>query len=216
MDIKKIASLVLFSLFCYSASAQHDQCEKCDMLREEYDIAQGDEKARLYEFFKQECLQQDTVFVGEQGQAAKQQEATSYQVRAKGKCIDYQEVKEFEVKTKKETRSYKIQKKDTVYTFATTQPSFPGGVPSLIRYISDNVRYPEQAKANRKQGTVYLQIVVDKSGSISSIKTVRSPDKELTNEAVRIVKSMPKWEPAKFKTVPVSMVYVLPVKFTLR
>ncbi len=198
-----------------SLAAQDYGCDKCSMLQEEYEAANGAEKDKIYAFFKQECLQTDTVFVTETGGVTSQAMASNMQVVEKGKCIDYKQVKEFEKSTKKETRSYRVTKKDTVYTFATTAAIFPGGDTELVSFLVKNVKYPEQAKDKKAEGTVYLRFVVQSDGTISQMKALRSPDAALTAEAIRVVKTMPKWEPARYKKEAVSMMYVLPVKFRL-
>ncbi|HMT29759.1 MAG TPA: energy transducer TonB [Bacteroidia bacterium] len=212
--MKRFLILLLFS--STQLFAQHDGCDKCSMLQEEYEAAVSPEKEKIYAFFKQECLQTDTVFVSDQGVVQKAEVATNMKVVDKGKCIDYQIVKEYVKATKKETRSYSVSKKDTVYTFASTQPVFPGGDVELMKYLSKNIQYPAKAAAEEIQGTVYLQFVVTKNGTVGSVKAIRSPNAELTTEAIRVVKSMPKWTPATYKNEPVSMRFVLPVKFKLK
>ena len=193
----------------------HDGCDKCDMLREECEVSIAPKKEEICAFFRKECLQTDTVFVSDKGTVEKPSEATAYQVVAKGKCIDYKEVKEYEKASKKETRSYSIVKKDTVYSFASQNAAFPGGDIELVNFLTKNIKYPATAKTKKIEGTVYLKFVVSKTGSIINIKAMRSPDPELTTEAIRVVKSMPKWEPGRFRKEAVSMVYILPVKFKL-
>jgi len=213
-SMKHILILLLFST--NQLLAQHDGCDKCSMLQEEYDAAVSPEKEKIYVFFKQECLQTDTFFVSEQGVEQKAELATNVKVVEKGKCIDYQIVKEYVKATKKETRSYSVSKKDTVYTFASTLPVFSGGDAELMKYLSKNIRYPAKAASEGLEGSVYLQFVITKNGTVVNIKAIRSPGTELTNEAIRVVKSMPKWTPATYKNEPVSMRFVLPVKFKLK
>jgi len=209
-----VIGLVLL-LFPVKVSAQHDGCDKCDMLREECEVSVSPKKEEVCAFFRKECLQTDTIFVSDKGEVEKPADATAYQVVAKGKCIDYKEVKEYEKATKKETRTYSIVKKDTVYSFASQQATFPGGDAELVGFLSKNIKYPVEAKNKKIQGTVYLKFVVTKEGTITGIKMLRSPDPDLTKEAMRVVKSMPKWEPGKYKKDAVSMSYILPVKFKL-
>ncbi len=215
--MKKIKILLSFALLlCISESTAQDYgCDKCSMLQEEYQAAVSPEKEKIYAFFKQECLKTDTVFVSETGEIKKPAEATAYQVTSKGKCIDYNEVKEFEKNTKKVIRSFSIIKKDTVYTFATIPAAFPGGDVELVKFLSNAIQYPVESRAKKIEGTVYLSFVVNRDGNITGIKMLRSPDKNLTSEAIRVIKSMPVWEPAKFNKEAVSMQYILPVKFRL-
>jgi TonB family protein len=186
------------------------------MLQEEYEAALSPEKEKIYAFFKQECLQTDTVFVSDQGVVQNAEVATNMKVVDKGKCIDYQIVKEYVKSTKSETRSYSVSKKDTIYTFASTMPEFPGGEVKLVKYLGNSIEYPNTARLNQIQGTVYLQFVITKNGTIENIKALRSPDPELTKEAIHVIKSMPKWKPATYKNKPVSMRYILPIRFSLK
>ncbi len=212
--MKRLLILLIFS--SSQLFAQHDGCDKCSMLQEEYEAAISPEKEKIYAFFKQECLETDTVFVSDQGIIQQAEVATNMKVVEKGKCIDYQIVKEYVKATKKETRSYSVSKKDTIYTFGSTLPTFPGGDEELMKYLSKNIHYPVEAREKGLQGSVYLQFVVTKTGAIENVKAIRSPDTELTNEAIRVVKSMPKWKPATYKNEKVSMRFTLPVKFKMK
>lgn len=87
---------------------------------------------------------------------------------------------------------------DNVYEEADQMPEFPGGQSALKKYLSDNVRYPALAAEYGKQGTAIIQFVVNADGSISDVEVARSAgDSSLDKEAIRVVKSMPKWNPGK-------------------
>ena len=87
---------------------------------------------------------------------------------------------------------------DKVYEEVDQIPEFPGGQSALKKYMSDNVRYPALAAEYGKQGTAIIQFVVNADGSISDVEVVRSAgDSSLDKEAIRVVKSMPKWNPGK-------------------
>lgn len=105
---------------------------------------------------------------------------------------------------------------DRIYTVVNQQPDFPGGEKALIAYIKNNLKYPAFAEENGIQGRVTLSFVVEKDGSISNINVLRSPAEELSQEAIRIVKSMPKWKPGVLKGENVRVKYVLPVTFRLQ
>jgi TonB family protein len=96
------------------------------------------------------------------------------------------------------------------------QPEFPGGETALMNFIVSNLKYPQSAAQKGIQGRVTLSFIVEKDGSISTIKVVRSPDERLSLEAIRVVRKMPKWTPAKQEGKPVRVKYVLPVTFRLR
>ena len=95
-------------------------------------------------------------------------------------------------------------------------PEFPGGETALMNFIVSNLKYPQSAAQKGIQGRVVLSFIVEKDGSISTIKVMRSPDERLSLEAIRVVRKMPKWTPAKQDGKPVRVKYVLPVTFRLR
>ena len=96
---------------------------------------------------------------------------------------------------------------------ADVMPEFRG---DLFRYLSENMRYPRMAVEALTQGTVYLTFVVEKNGDIGDIKVLKAVSEGCTEEAIRVVKSMPKWNPGKNHGQPVRVQYNLPVKFRLR
>ncbi len=95
-------------------------------------------------------------------------------------------------------------------------PAFLGGVSALMKYLNDNIKYPEEAFKNNVQGRVICQFVVEKDGSLSEIKVLRSAHSLLDAEAVRVIESMPKWKPGKQKGQYVRVKYTLPVLFRLQ
>ena len=94
-------------------------------------------------------------------------------------------------------------------------PVFPGGEEAMMRYLAENVRYPEQAAKDSIQGRVIVQFVVKDDGTVGTVKVVRSVNSLLDAEAVRVVKSMPKFVPGKINGIEVSVWYTLPVKFKI-
>ena len=102
------------------------------------------------------------------------------------------------------------------YDNAKYPPEYPGGNEGLMKFLSENIKYPKSAEKNGVQGTVVLQFVVEKSGAISNVKVVRSVDKALDNEAVRVVKRMKHFIPGYDQDhAAVRVLYTLPVKFKL-
>lgn len=95
-------------------------------------------------------------------------------------------------------------------------PQFPGGTEALMKYLSKNIRYPEQAKKENIQGKVYVKFVVEKDGSITDAKVLRSIGGGCDEEALRVVKAMPKWEPGKMQGTPVRVQFNLPIVFKLQ
>ena len=96
-------------------------------------------------------------------------------------------------------------------------PEFPGGQKALFDYLRFNTHYPKQAYRKGIQGRVVCQFVVKNNGKISNVKVVRSAgNKSLDREAVRVIRSMPKWKPAMYQGKPVSVKYTVPVTFRLK
>lgn len=95
-------------------------------------------------------------------------------------------------------------------TAAAATPSFPGGEEACNKYIVENIKYPQAAKDNGIEGIVNVSFTVNTDGSIGSIKIVNMIDPDLEQEAIRLVKSMPKWTPGDTPTT-----VTLPIKFSL-
>lgn len=95
-------------------------------------------------------------------------------------------------------------------------PEFPGGVQKLLDFISQNIQYPQTAMKQNVQGRAIVQFVIEKDGSLSNFNVLRSVHPDLDAEAVRVVKSMPKWKPGMQKGEPVRCKYTLPVMFKLQ
>jgi len=108
------------------------------------------------------------------------------------------------------------KKKEEVFTHVEQMPKFPGGDAELYKFISNNLNYPAMAIENNVQGRVVVQFVVTKDGSIGNVKVVRSVDRDLDNEAIRVCKKLPKFIPGKQNGQPVNVWYTLPVTFKLQ
>ena len=104
---------------------------------------------------------------------------------------------------------------DDFFMVVENMPEFPGGDLGLMKYIQKNVKYPPIAKEYNITGKVYIQFIVDKSGSVTNVKVVRGVDKNLDAEAVRVVKSLPKYKPGKQRGQNVRVMFTIPINFTL-
>ena len=104
---------------------------------------------------------------------------------------------------------------DEFFMVVENMPEFPGGDLGLMKYIQKNVKYPPIAKEYTITGKVYVQFIVDKSGTVTNVKVVRGVDKNLDAEAVRVVKSLPKYKPGKQRGKPVRVMFTIPINFTL-
>lgn len=105
---------------------------------------------------------------------------------------------------------------NVVFQVVEKMPSFPGGDAALFKFLNENVKYPVIAQENGVQGRVICQFVVNRDGSIVDVEVVRSVDPSLDKEAIRVIKSMPKWSPGQQRGKPVRVKYTLPVNFRLQ
>ncbi|RHL11547.1 MULTISPECIES: M56 family metallopeptidase [Bacteroides] len=101
------------------------------------------------------------------------------------------------------------------YEVVEQMPEYPGGIAASMEYIQKNMRYPEAAEKNGTQGRVTVQFIIDKEGNVTNPKVLRSVDKDLDAEAIRLVGAMPKWKPGMQKGKAVAVKYTLPVVFKL-
>lgn len=108
------------------------------------------------------------------------------------------------------------KKTEEVFTAVEQMPQFPGGESELLKWVSNHIKYPTMAMENNVQGQVVVQFVVTKDGSIGQVKVVRPRDPDLDKEAVRVVKSLPKFIPGKMNGQPVNVWYTLPIRFKLQ
>ena len=104
---------------------------------------------------------------------------------------------------------------DSIYQIVEVMPEFPGGAGKMMDYLSNNIKYPEEAKEKGISGRVFLSFVIEKDGSVSDVKVARGIGKVCDDEAVRVVKAMPKWKPGLMKGKPVRVSYMLPIFFKL-
>ena len=109
-----------------------------------------------------------------------------------------------------------VKEESVVFEVVEQMPSFPGGEKALMEFLSKNTKYPSVAEENGIQGRVVCTFVVETNGSITDVKVVRAVDPALDREAVRVIKSMPKWIPGKQNGKAVRVKYTVPVNFKLQ
>jgi len=102
------------------------------------------------------------------------------------------------------------------YTYVEQMPSFPGGESEMLKYLGKNIRYPAAAQRAGIEGIVVLSFVVSKTGEISEIQVIKSLGGGTDEEAMRVVKTMPKWTPGKQNGRAVPVRYTLPVRYTIK
>lgn len=105
---------------------------------------------------------------------------------------------------------------EEIFTVVEKQPSFPGGEEEMFKYLYSNIKYPQAAKENSITGRVFLTFVVEKDGSIANARILRDIGGGCGQEALRVVKSMPRWSPGEQRGRPVRVQFNLPVSFELQ
>jgi protein TonB len=105
---------------------------------------------------------------------------------------------------------------EQIFLVVEEMPSFPGGEADMYKYIGKNIEYPRMAKESGISGRVFVTFVVEKDGSVTDVKVLRGIGGGCDEEAVRVIKSMPKWKPGKQRGKPVRVQYRMPIKFTLQ
>lgn len=106
--------------------------------------------------------------------------------------------------------------KDEVFMVAEQMPEFPGGMKELLKFLQNNLKYPENAMKNNVQGRVIVQFVVEKDGTLTEFKVARSVDPDLDAEALRVLQIMPKWKPGMQRGKIVRVKFTVPVSFKLQ
>jgi TonB family protein len=111
------------------------------------------------------------------------------------------------------------QEKDSdhneVFTSVEHTPEFPGGMDAFYRYVASNIKYPAEARAKKVGGRVIATFVVEKDGTLSNFKSLRSPDELLSQEAVRVLAASPKWKPGTQNGHTVRVQYTVPIMFSI-
>lgn len=102
-----------------------------------------------------------------------------------------------------------------VFAVVEQMPEYPGGLPELMKFLNKNIKYPPQAKENNIQGKVIIQFVINKDGTPCEFSVIRSVSPELDEEALRVLKQMPKWKPGMQKGQKVRVKFTVPVSFKL-
>lgn len=106
--------------------------------------------------------------------------------------------------------------KEEVFMVAEQMPEFPGGMKELLKFLQDNLKYPENAMKNNVQGRVIVQFVVEKDGTLTEFKVARSVDPDLDAEALRVLQTMPMWKPGMQRGKIVRVKFTVPVSFKLQ
>jgi protein TonB len=109
----------------------------------------------------------------------------------------------------------KEDESEPLFDVVEQMPEFPGGQVEMMKFLSTNVKYPQEAMEKGIQGRVVVQFIIEKDGSITESKVVKKVNEHLDAEALRVVSEMPKWTPGKQRGKEVRVKYTLPVTFRL-
>lgn len=104
---------------------------------------------------------------------------------------------------------------EPIFEVVEKMPEFPGGMKALMKYLDENINYPEAAKTQKVEGRVFVQFIVDPDGNINDTKILRGVSPALDAEAIRVISSMPKWNPGTQRGKNVRVRYTMPVNFSL-
>lgn len=104
---------------------------------------------------------------------------------------------------------------EEVFMVVEKMPEFPGGTAELMKFLQQNIKYPEQARKDSIQGRVIVQFTIKKTGEVSNTTVIRSVSPELDAEAIRVINAMPLWTPGEQKGEPVNVKFTLPIQFRL-
>jgi protein TonB len=124
------------------------------------------------------------------------------------------QVNEYKAPAIKQEEEAEVEEQQ-IFMVVETAPSFPGGDVARMKFLQDNIRYPQMARESGIQGTVYVTFVVERDGSVTDVKILRGIGGGCDEEALRVVSNMPRWEPGKQRGKPVRVQFNMPIKFTL-
>lgn len=108
------------------------------------------------------------------------------------------------------------KKNQKVFDVVEQMPEFPGGMEALVKYMAENMKYPEDAKKQLVEGRVLVQFIVETDGSVSNTEVLKRMFPSLDAEAVRVISGMPKWIPGKQNGKVVRVKYTIPVSFRFK
>jgi TonB family protein len=121
----------------------------------------------------------------------------------------------FQIPVKFQLSTSNAGNEEKPYTVVEQNPQYKGGYDAMLKYLSSNLKYPEIAKTNKVQGTVFVSFIIRKTGKVSDPKILRGIGSGCDEEALRVVRSMPDWIPGKQSGKEVAVVFQIPVKFQL-
>lgn len=103
-----------------------------------------------------------------------------------------------------------------IFILVQQMPEYPGGNKALLKYIADNIRYPREVWSHNVEGRVTVRAVIEPTGYVGNVEVIKGLHPECDKEAIRVIKSMPRWIPGRQASFPARVYYTIPVDFTLR
>lgn len=150
------------------------------------------------------------------------QQTTVLQIVENDKVIENEVNVDAEANQKTAVEEYKptvVEEKEVeeveIFTVVEEAPGFPGGDEARIKFLQNNIKYPQMARESNIQGTVYVTFVVERDGRVTDVRVLRGIGGGCDEEAIRVIKAMPKWNPGKQRGKPVRVQFNMPIKFTL-
>lgn len=131
-------------------------------------------------------------------------------------CLQLQAQEKIENSSQEIVKEDTVKKEDVVFAFVEVMPEYPGGEDALIRFLQKNLRYPAEAASKNIQGSVMVEFIVEKDGSISNSRIMKGIGGGCNEESLRVIKLMPKWKPAKQAGEFVRVYYAVPITFRLQ
>jgi TonB family protein len=173
----------------------------------------GDNNAR--KLYKIDCTSIDTVYYDESNKVVDSINSTSFFISVKSTYINKYVNSLY--KKNKLALSYFVLDSDTVYWGGSDiqMPSFPGGEQELLNFLSHNTHYPKDALENGITGRVYISFTIDEDGNVTKTKILKG-FKELNDEALRVVGSMPKWKSGSYLNKKIKVQYNVPINFNMK
>ena len=129
--------------------------------------------------------------------------------------IDVEADQETEVQDYVPVEEEEEEEEAQIFTVVESMPDFPGGDEARIKYLNENIKYPQMARESGIQGRVFVTFVVEKDGSVTDVRVLRGIGGGCDEEAIRVIKNMPKWDAGKQRGKPVRVQFNMPILFKL-
>ena len=114
------------------------------------------------------------------------------------------------------TKGEEVVEELEIFTVVESMPEYIGGDEARMSFLQENIKYPQLARESGIQGTVFVTFVVETNGSVTDVRVLRGIGGGCDEEAVRVVKLMPKWKPGMQRSKPVRVQFTMPIRFTLQ